>query len=489
MPAVPIPADDDLRRFLLGTLPADRVEYVRTWLDADSLHASRLDRIAANDLVMDAIFDSTTEEPALAGAVERIIRNLFDSVATLSAPTIDTPALTAESETATHLEPHLPGSIPPSLPARLGEYRVVRELGHGGMGIVFEVEDEKLGRRVAVKVLNPDLARKPGSVDRFLREARAAAAVEHDNVVPILHIGEEAGAPYIVMPLLKGESLSAQLKRDGKLLVTEVIRICRNVAAGLAAAHVKGLVHRDLKPGNIWLDADTGRARVLDFGLARQADGEDALTESGTPMGTPAYMSPEQLDGKPASVRSDLFGLGAVVYECATGHRAFDGPTITAIMRAVCDHHPAAPSEVNPNVPDELSSLIVRLLAKSPAEAPTSAAEVLAALANSNSALTAGNELTVTWMDREQRPKKRPRTGRSDSAVRSPYRCVSYSESDLVSFSSTCWVRRGILLIPTVECLLPLVRCRTSNRRRRDSAADWTCSSSESTMAVHGCFD
>jgi len=377
MAAIPgTPDDDTLGGFLLGTLPVEQAERVYGWIEADATHVHRLERLRFRDALTDAIGDCALEDPVQAPAIERVVRW---TVAALAEPPPDWP------------------------PSRLGGYRVVRELGHGGMGYVFEAEDEKLPRRVAVKVLKPDRVRKADATARFLREARAVAAIEHENVVPLLHVGEEAGMPYIIMPLLKGETLAARLKRERRLPIGDIVRIGRDVASGLAAAHEQGLIHRDIKPANIWLDAGTGRARVLDFGLARHDDTADSLSEAGTLMGTPAYMAPEQIDGQPASVRSDLFSLGAVLYECATGHRAFDGPTITAILKAVSTHHPTAPSELNPELPAAISGLILQLLAKEPAERPATAEKVVDALAGSR------DLSTDVWLNRAARtnPKRR----------------------------------------------------------------------------------
>jgi hypothetical protein len=405
MAAPPSPPDDDLRRFLLGTLSAERVEAVRVWLGADPAHAARLDGLAPRDPLTAALADRVADEPLPPAAVERVVRGVTDALR--NTPTADAAA------TVAGLDPggrpaRADGSEPAWHPERLGPYRVVREIGRGGMGVVLEVADDTLNRRVAAKVLNPDLARKPDAGARFLREARAAAAVEHDHVVPILHVGSDGGAAYIVMPLLKGEPLDKRLKRDGPLPVPEVVRVGREVAAGLGAAHACGLVHRDMKPANVWLDADTGRARVLDFGLARQGDGTDALTEAGKLLGTPAYMAPEQVDGLPTDARSDLFALGAILYECATGRRAFPGATVTAVLKAVATHTPDPPAAVNPAVPAELSALIMRLLEKAPAERPASTAEVAAALARVPVVASAGGTKTLTWVDREARsPRKR----------------------------------------------------------------------------------
>jgi serine/threonine protein kinase len=374
----PVSAPDEgtLREFLLGTLAADRAEQVADWLSRDPSAGDSLHRVAADDLLTGLLADTALAEPA-APSVERIVRSVLQALHTVEVP----PAASTRSAVG-GADTHPRASTEAPLPARLGGYRVVREIGRGGMGVVLEAEDERLRRRVAIKVMSPDRARDAGSANRFLREARAAAAVEHDNLVPILHVDEEAGVPFLVMPLLRGESLHTRLERDGRLPLPEVIRLGREVASGLAAAHALGLVHRDIKPANIWLDAGTGRARVLDFGLARAADGTDVLSAPGTVVGTPAYMAPEQVDGKPADARSDLFSLGATLYQCATGQRAFTGPTLTALLRAVTDHHPPPPNQLDPTIPAALSDLILRLIAKDPAARPQSARQVADELAS-----------------------------------------------------------------------------------------------------------
>jgi hypothetical protein len=250
------------------------------------------------------------------------------------------------------------------------------------MGVVLEAHDEELRRRVAVKVMAAHLLKRPDAKARFLREARAAAAIDHENVVPIYHVGEDGGVPYIVMPLLLGVSLESRLSCEGRLPPSEVIQLGMEVAAGLAAAHARDLVHRDIKPANIWLAGGSGSAKILDFGLARAADGTDGLTDPAATPGTPAYLAPEQVDGKPADARSDLFSLGATLYRAATGRVAFSGPTVSAVLRAVTAHDPPPPHQIIPTVPVPLSDLILRLLAKEPSARPQSAREVVNALAS-----------------------------------------------------------------------------------------------------------
>ncbi|WP_439628284.1 serine/threonine-protein kinase [Gemmata sp.] len=264
-----------------------------------------------------------------------------------------------------------------------GGLTVVRVIGEGGMGRVLEAHDAKLGRRVAVKEMRPQLAADAHSRERFLREARAAAAVRHDHIVPVYHVGERDGAPFLVMPLLEGESLADRLARaNGPLPPGEVARLGREAALGLAAAHKAGLVHRDIKPANLWLEAPHGRLLVLDFGLARSVDGVDGMTLEGSVLGTPGYLAPEQANGLPVDGRADLFSLGVTLYQAATGTRPFQGPTLTAVLRAVAEHHPQPPHEVNLSVPAVLSDLIMRLLAKNPVDRPATATAVAEELAS-----------------------------------------------------------------------------------------------------------
>jgi hypothetical protein len=241
---------------------------------------------------------------------------------------------------------------------------------------------------------------------RFLHEARAAAAIEHDNVVAIYQVGEDRGTPFLAMQLLQGETLDARLQREGRLPVAEVVRIGCEVAAGLAAAHQRGLIHRDVKPGNIWLEGEPGasatgvrtatggRVKILDFGLARTAGGDPppggagpgdgterpAWTQVGTVVGTPAYSSPEQARGEPLDPRSDLFSLGCVLYRMCTGVSPFGRTTVPDTLRAVQNDQPRPIRELAPVVPVALETVIGKLLAKSPQDRYPSAQAVRAAL-------------------------------------------------------------------------------------------------------------
>ena len=263
---------------------------------------------------------------------------------------------------------------------RLGSYRVLRVLGKGGMGMVLEAEDPQLKRRVALKVMLPQYAADAKAKQRFLREAQAAAALEHDHIISIYQVSGD-GVPFLAMPLLKGESLSTRLNREGRLPIAEAIRIAAEIADGLAAAHDAGLIHRDIKPANLWLDGTRRRVKILDFGLARPVDGDDAhLTRSGVILGTPAYMSPEQARGIKVDSRADLFSLGCVLYQMCTGAMPFQGADTFALLTALAVDTPADPHTHNPDVPPELSALILHLLAKKPEDRPRTAGEVHARL-------------------------------------------------------------------------------------------------------------
>ncbi len=276
----------------------------------------------------------------------------------------------------------------------LAHYRVLEVLGLGGMGVVFRAEDAHLRRPVALKVILPECAANPVARERFLREARAGAALKSDHVVTIYQVGQDRDVPFLAMELLQGQTLDQRLSQGELPPLSEVLRISKEITAGLAAAHECGLIHRDIKPANVWLEAQTGRVKLLDFGLARPAGPRSNLTGMGKVVGTPEFMSPEQARGQELDARSDLFSLGAVLYALCTGRRPFDGTTVMAILTALAVDTPRPIGEVNPNVPPALIDLIDRLLQKNPADRPDSARAVLEALqAIESGAPVAGNTL------------------------------------------------------------------------------------------------
>lgn len=265
-------------------------------------------------------------------------------------------------------------------PSQLGCYRLSRKLGEGGMGAVFLAEDLSLQRQVALKVMRADVASNSEAGQRFLREARSMAALKHDNIVTIYSVGEDKGIPFLAMELLKGISLDAFLKSGKPLTIKSILRIGREIARGLGVAHAKGLIHRDIKPGNIWLEAPAGRVKILDFGLARPAAEAGVITASGIMVGTPHYMSPEQGRGETMDARADLFSLGVLLYRMTTGQLPFKGTTLMAVLMAIGMEHPPSVSSLKRDVPLRFSRLIERLIAKKPNDRPSSTDEVVAEL-------------------------------------------------------------------------------------------------------------
>ncbi|MEI8021364.1 MAG: serine/threonine-protein kinase, partial [Schlesneria sp.] len=273
---------------------------------------------------------------------------------------------------------------PPELPdelGRIGHYRILKVLGEGGMGIVFEADDLQLHRRVAIKIL-----RISGLDDtmqqRFVQEARLLASLHSKRIVTIFQIGDHRGFPYLVMELLLGETLEAYLKRKGTLAISEALQIAREVAEGLAVSHEKSLVHRDIKPANIWLEQRAeGRSyhhvKLLDFGIARSLNTESNLTVEGRIIGTPNYMCPEQACGQPLDGRSDLFSLGCVIYAMLVGQSPFDRHNTMLSIRAVADAELPPMRENLPHVPKPVIDFISRLLSKNPANRPVTARQVV----------------------------------------------------------------------------------------------------------------
>jgi uncharacterized protein (TIGR03067 family) len=269
----------------------------------------------------------------------------------------------------------------PAMLGRLAGYEVSGVIGAGGMGVVLKAIDEPLDRTVAIKVLAPHLAASGAARKRFAREAKAAAAVLHPNVIAIHGVSNDDALPYLVMPYVRGASLQKRLDNEGPLPLPEILRIGAQIAAGLAAAHAQGLVHRDIKPANILLEEGVERVAITDFGLARAVD-DATLTTSGVIAGTPQYMSPEQARGETVDQRSDLFSLGSVLYAACTGRPPFRAETSHGVLRRITDVEPTPIRDVNPDIPNWLATIISRLMAKRAESRYGSAAEVAELLEN-----------------------------------------------------------------------------------------------------------
>jgi len=383
-----------LSLFALGQMPEAEIESLGDHIAQCQQCVRTLESLQQRDTLLEALAADPNASP---GDPTESVRVVIERLK-IAAKSKQALAATTTGDAATDArekQPSLEFLAAPEQPdeiGRLGAYRVLKLLGQGGMGLVFQAEDMYLKRRVALKVMRPRLAQKPESRERFLREARAAAAIEHDHIVTIHQVGEANGVPFLAMPCLKGMSLEERLQQTPTLPSAEIARLGRQIASGLAAAHACGLIHRDIKPGNIWLEAqpdDTGtpaaggRVKILDFGLAKPleeagdlSEAVGHITQSGAILGTPLYMAPEQARGEPVDARSDLFSLGVVLYRMCTGQLPFQGATTGAVLMALASVQPEAPRKLNPEVPAGLSDLIQQLLAKDQTKRPASAREV-----------------------------------------------------------------------------------------------------------------
>ncbi len=297
-----------------------------------------------------------------------------------------------------------PSSRPDSL-GRIGHYEILQILGRGGFGIVFRAFDEVLQRVVALKVLAPAIAATSPARKRFLREARSSAQVRHENVVQV-HAVEEQPLPYLVMEFIPGETLQQRLDRVGPLEAPEIVRIGRQIAEGLAAAHATDLIHRDIKPANVLLEGGHQRVKITDFGLARAAD-DASLSQSGVLAGTPMYMAPEQAKGEKIDCRADLFSLGSVLYVMCSGRPPFRASSTFAVLKRVVDDAPRPIREVIPETPQWLCDIIAKLHAKKPEDRFQSAREVADVFADCEVQLKANAKV----QDFSRIPQRKPAAG------------------------------------------------------------------------------
>src|SRR5215208_6291785 len=287
--------------------------------------------------------------------------------------------------------------------AAMGDhYQLEGEIGRGGMSVVYRARDPRLNRAVAIKVLPPELAYDPAIRTRFTREAQTSAQLAHPHIVPIYDVGEREGIAYFVMALVSGGNLAALLAREPQQPIDEVRRILREIADALSYAHVRGVIHRDIKPDNILLDRDSGRATVTDFGIARAMEGGTRLTVTGIAVGTPTYMSPEQAEGeREIDGRSDIYSLGVLGYQMLAGRVPFTAGNTMALMMKHMAERPRPIAELRPDAPRPLSDAIDRALMKAPEDRwPTAAAL--------RDALSSGEPPGASWRADRREPVRYP---------------------------------------------------------------------------------
>lgn len=316
-------------------------------------------------------FDQIVRQDPTSDQICKALRSESLSVRSAAAASFDNAKESISDFAVSFLQP----SDHPHAMGRLADFDVMSVIGAGGMGIVLKGHQAELNRPVAIKVMAPHLAMVGVARQRFLREARAAAAIVHPNVMPVLSVGESNTTPFLVMPYLACHSLQQRIDTTGTLPLKDLLRIAVQVARGLAAAHEQGLIHRDIKPANILLERGVDRALLTDFGLARAID-DVQVTRSGVIAGTPQYMSPQQAKGEPIDARSDLFSLGGTIAAMATGSPAFDGATTYAVMHSIAQDDPPSLRSVNADIPQWLDHYVWTLLAKNPEKRPASAAAV-----------------------------------------------------------------------------------------------------------------
>ena len=312
------------------------------------------------------------------------------------------------------LAPHVPGAaevdeLAVRLQAAIGEhYKVEKTLGAGGFAVVYLVRDLNLKRKLAVKVLSPDLITSKTVLERFRREAETVAQLSHPHIVPLHFIGQKDDLLYLAMECIEGGSLADRIEKQGKLSADETTRILREVAGALAYAHKRGVVHRDIKPHNVLIESETDRTLVTDFGIARTAEGS-SLTASGMMVGTPAYLSPEQVTGAPSDHRADIYALGVMAYEMLTGQPPFTGPTPTAVLMKRLSSSPPPLGKIRPDTPQMLRDVIDGMLAQNPDERFQNCSDIVRTLGGATPA--SGGHPTAEFVLRNRKNTRRRNIG------------------------------------------------------------------------------
>ena len=375
------PKRETLSNFLLGKLDPIESSQCESHLSKCQPCVETISGLDISDTFQSLVVDSVGDPDSLSVADESVVGNLIHRMIDIGSQTgaIRKSLDQRAADIVGLLEPTASGDAI----GQIEHYRIEEVLGCGSTGVVFKAIDENLNRPVALKVLRPSLG--DAARQRFIAEARATANLDHANVVTIFHVGDAGSLAFIVMQWQPGETLEQRLQHES-ILTTEVVRqFGKQIADGLAAAHQKGLVHRDIKPANLWI-TESNQVKILDFGLVRIMDENPQLTCTGMIAGTPCYMSPEQSRGDELDVRSDLFSLGCVLYQCLTGKLPFASSNALATLQAIQRVQPASPTSLDASTPADVSDLVMGLLEKSPHRRPDSASDVASALTSDRNA-------------------------------------------------------------------------------------------------------
>ncbi|MDG2208002.1 MAG: protein kinase [Pirellulales bacterium] len=304
------------------------------------------------------------------------------------------------SVSAWELHPVTEGSVPrdgqdainsPVAFTHFGNYGVSQELGRGGMGVVYLATDPNLNREVAIKALLPEVASQAVMRERFVREARSVARLQHDRIIPIFHVGDEDNIPYMVMPRLIGLDLGAWLEEGNKPSIARAVNICLQIAEGLQAAHEQNIIHRDIKPSNVWLEAPRGDVKLMDFGLCYAGETNEQITAHGAIVGTPLYMAPELSDGV-VTPQSDIYSVGIIFYRLLAGKPPFEASTPVGVLARALTTTPSPIRESNAEVPEELEHFVLAAMEKDPQQRIASAQEFYDRLQEIQSTLTGNVE-------------------------------------------------------------------------------------------------
>ena len=376
------PEKTSLVDFLLGKLPVTELQTYENHISECDVCEDTIRGLGASDTLSEIAGNAFIELFDDDSSDKQLVENLIDQMKANPAITQVHPKLKQLDDRAAEVTRLLNPPLGNDSIGQLGHYKILQLIGAGSTGVVYKALDEQLDRTVALKILRPSLGES--ARERFMAEARLAASIDHPNVITIYQVGVESSVAYMAMQWVPGQTLGERLQQQSVMTEAAVCTLGKQIADGLTAAHAKNLIHRDIKPANIWLTeattAETGQAKILDFGLARIADDDPQMTATGMLAGTPNFMSPEQTRGLELDGRSDLFSLGCLLYRASTGKLPFGSTGILATLQSIQNDHPRSPQELNPNLSDDFSELVMCLLEKHPVNRPGTAKELSAAI-------------------------------------------------------------------------------------------------------------